>query len=212
MYRLKITDFDLKIDKISTLNSMGFYNSNLNYSDISDTYDCLLNDLFKISNAVGIIAVDNHKLNFDCFRVCDTTIYVIYTLGIEICNYIDLKLKKSYLEYIMSNSIADRLLFSMEYKLNEAIKRYCIENDLGVIIRAEPSNDIDIYAQKIIWEETLADKLGIHINDKFVLSPVKTNTFILGAKSQSKSLNLEHSCSSCKSVNCSIKDENKNRR
>lgn len=212
MERIIVKDFKFNIDKNSILNSIQCYRDNRDFDKISIMYEFLKATAFDLVKPKAVFLISYNKNIFVSPHLtnCSHLIYVAYTIGSDISEQIYKFFKAdNYLKAIFLDTIANKILFNMEDTLLNVIKQYCIERDLGINIRLEPSKELNLESQKIILEELQANQLiGIDITQNYMLYPIKSNTFILGADKCYKHFDMNHSCNKCNMISCKMRDEN----
>lgn len=212
MERVIVKDFKFNIDKNSVLNSIQCYRDNRDFDKISIMYEFLKATAFDLVKPKAVFLISHNKNIFVSPHLtdCSHLIYVAYTIGSDISKQIYKFFKANdYLKAIFLDTMANKILFNMEDTLLNVIKQYCIERDLGINIRLEPSKELNLKTQKIILEELQANQLiGIDITQNYMLYPIKSNTFILGADKCYKHFDMNHSCNKCNMISCKMRDEN----
>lgn len=112
-----------------------------------------------------------------------------------------------YVAGMMFDAMADDILFQMDDLLKEDIIAICKEKNYGIKARLEAPNDIEMRAQKTVWEITDALNIAnIQIIESFMYDPVKTLANIYLLDESCNDFNVKHNCESCSSHDCPFRE------
>lgn len=209
MERIVIRNFDLQPNKQEIFKLINCQEDSFIYDKTSKLYESLKILAYDLIKPKAVITFDNeiNDLKSEYLNKCTTIIYVIMTLGSQISDKVTELFKAGkYLDSIILNGIADYFIFNMENILIPKIKSECLKKGLGLQKRLEISNELLLESQKIILEKTKAKELiNLDMTNEYMLEPIKSYTFVLGANDCVSNSNIEHSCNGCMSINCKMK-------
>lgn len=186
---IKITEFDVKINKENVLNAVNCFPQSFVYSYVSHEYD-------RIFPAAECMLRPAAYARFTGDKV-----YCLITVGREISDYS----KRLFdcgeaMDGLIANAIADDFIFAMDEVLSERIKSECAARNKGILKRLEAPSDIEPENQKEILDAI--GGCGVTLTDGFMFEPVKTCGYILELTDDTGIFNAQHDCSKCKSINC----------
>lgn len=209
MERIVITNFDLQLNKQEIFKLINCQEDSFIYDKTSKLYESLKIVAYDLIKPKAVITFDTeiNCLKSEYLNKCTVVIYVIMTLGSQISDKVTELFKAGkYLDSIILNGIADYFIFNMENILIPKIQSECLRKGLGLQKRLELSKELLLETQKIILENTKAKELiNVDITNEYMLEPIKSYTFVLGANDCASRLDIEHSCNGCMSINCKMK-------
>ena len=207
---IKIDNIKLKSNQESVLFLIDCFPDSPIYDEVINEYITLEKETRNVIEPFallqfGEIKDDVETKNYETATPC---CYVFYTIGNKIkeisSNYFG---EGKYLEGMIVNAIADDYLFQLDKELKEEIRKICQDRNIGVIERLEIPMDMPMEAQKVVLEETKADKiLNISVTEGYMFTTVKSNCFILILSKDVEQMNLKHDCSKCNQINCKLRD------
>lgn len=207
---MKITDFDIRIDKENVLGL-------IDCKPDCPVYEAVLEDFEEVLPVAYEKLAPSALLEFGDISGYDLTeygddireaLFCIESVGSEISTWTTSFFHDgNYVKGMLANAIADDYLFQMDYELQDVIVNLCKERNLGVLRRLEAPQDISIEAQRTAWEVTRAEKeIGLGIKESFMLNPVKSNCQIYLVKKDCDLWNTAHDCSKCPRIDCKMKN------
>lgn len=207
---MKITDFDIRIDKENVLGL-------IDCKPDSPVYETVLEDFEEVFPVAYEKLAPSALLEFGEISEYDLTeygddireaLFCIESVGSEISAWATSFFHDgNYVKGMLANAIADDYLFQMDYELQDVIVNLCKERNLGVLRRLEAPQDISMKAQKTAWEVTrAAEEIGLGIKESYMLDPVKSNCQIYLVKEGCDLWNTEHDCSKCPRTDCKMRN------
>ena len=131
---------------------------------------------------------------------------LLYTLGSKVSDYIaELFEEGEYLKATFADAMADACLFAMEAEWKEILRRECNIRKRGVSRRMEAPRDFEITVQKKVWELLEGERIGVSLTSGHMFSPVKTMCLLFLLSEDCSQDKMEHDCSRCGNVRCSIR-------
>mgnify|MGYP000856851071 FL=1 len=215
------------IEKPSVLRFLG-------YKDINKVPNTILakvdSSLKKIPEISGNIIYDEFKFNIDTenkkillnsvnsfcgeeisktLSGCDFLVMAISTLENDF--------KKTYEEIALGGTIYEMIIDAIgTAALNDINNRFWVKlvdkyKNRGYTLteRLAPGDDNwSLADQETIFSILDGDKIGVKLNEKYIMQPEKSLTMVYGIKKgKSSSLKKEHSCEKCSLTSCSFRKE-----
>lgn len=186
---IKITDFNIKINKENILKT-------LKCDENSPVYEHVLRELDRLLPAVECLIKPSAYVSFKSDRA-----YCVLSAGKEISDYS----KRLFdigeaIDGLIVNAVADDYIFSMDAELSEIIKTKCAELKKGISKRLEAPADIELQNQKEIIDA--CSPCGVTLTDGFMLNPMKSMAYILELTDDTEIFNAQHDCSKCRCSDC----------
>ncbi len=207
---IKIDNIKLKSNKDSVLFLIDCFPESPIYNEVVDEYIRLEEETRNVIEPLALLEFGSIKDNLRAknYETATPCCYVFYTIGDKIKeisnNYFE---EGNYLEGMIVNAIADDYLFQLDEELKEIIGQICKERNVGVMERLEIQVDMAMEAQKVVLEETKADKiLNISVTEGYMFTIVKSNCFVFILSKDVDQMNLKHDCSKCNQINCKLRD------
>lgn len=189
MNKLKITDFNIKVNKENVLKVVNCFPGNPVYEHVSREYDRLL------PAAECLFEPEAYA----CFK--DNRVYCLITAGQAISDYSKRLFDSGEgLDGLIVNAIADDFVFAMDDVLSGYVKTECAARNKGIAKRLEAPGDIPLEVQRDIIEA--AGSNAVSLTEGLMFEPVKTCGYILELTDDAGIFNAQHDCSKCKSKNC----------
>lgn len=208
---IKLENFQLKSNKEIVLNMIECYPDSPIYDQVSQEYENLNLETKNMIKPIALLKFGELKESFQIknFQAPRPVCYVFYTIGDEIKDlskaYFD---QGNYLAGMLVNAIADDYLMEMGQELEEIIEEQCKDKGIGVIERLTIPKDMPMEAQKLVLQETKADKiLNIGLTEGYMFTSVKSNCFILILSDDASQMNLKHDCSKCDMDDCKLRQD-----
>lgn len=207
-----IENFKYEVKKEDILKILRCNNESNAYLQICDICDLILKDIDKIISPKALYKFKNMNNNIDVEEIksLSSIVYCFLTLGDKISEEIERYFKEDkYIEGMILDTIADYILFDLSNQLYEMICEEAKNKGLGLTNRFSPGSEgFPIEKQKYIIDEFSEFKdLKIEITEGFMLKPLKSLTFVMGAD---KCLNIkrnENECLKCTSINCPFRKD-----
>lgn len=132
--------------------------------------------------------------------------YCLMTLGSAVESYLSLCVKKSLLQGIVADSLAQELFFQIDGTMTEILRRECHRRNTGIIRRLEAPCQLPFEAQKEILEHVERHiSSGITLSSSYVFEPPRTMGYILETAPGQSCFHAAHSCSGCGKKDCQRK-------
>ena len=206
---MKITDFDIRINKENVLRLIDCYADSPVYDEVSADLEEIIPIAYEMLTPVAV-------LEFGDFSKYETrehgtgerkVLFCIESVGEDIsrlaATFFD---KGNYVKGMLADAIADDCLFQLDRLLEEEVKAICKEKNYGVIKRLEAPQDVPIEIQKTAWEVTRAEEeIGLKIKESYMLDPVKSNCQVYLLQEGCNEFRTEHDCSRCPKVDCKMR-------
>lgn len=208
--QIKVTKFNLKSNQDIVLRLIDCYPDSPIYEEMQQEYNEIEPLASSLIEPVAIIEFGELKdsVSTTDYKKGTPSCYVFMSIGDKVKKLSQKYFEEgNYLAGMLVNAIADDYLFRLDNELQVHIKKACHERHVGVIKRLGIPNDIPMYAQKVILEETGANRdLGIGVTEGYMYTTVKSNGYILILSETDKRMNIEHDCSNCSFVDCKMRD------
>lgn len=214
------------IEKPSVLRFLGYKDINKVPNTILAKVDSVLN---KIPEILGNIIYDEFKFGLDAknkkillnernsfcgdkiFKTlsdCNSLVIAISTLENDF--------KKIY-EKIASGGVIYEMIIDAigTAALNDINNRFCIKlvdeykhRGYGLTERLAPGdNNWSLADQKTIFSVLDGNRIGVKLNEKYIMEPEKSLTMVYGIKEGKSSSLKEHNCEKCSLTSCSFRKE-----
>lgn len=136
-------------------------------------------------------------------------LYVLLTLGPAVTRQSDrLAADHQFTEDLIFNAMADSCLFAFEKQVLQQLPRLCAERHVGIAARHESGVDIPLSVNREAYDAVAAQRtLGITLTDDLVFIPEKTMCVVFDLTDDTSQMNLTHSCSSCRKIDCPNRQE-----
>lgn len=186
---IKITEFDIKINKDNVLKAVSCFPDSPVYAHVSREYDRILPEAERLLKPRAYA------------RFIDSGVYCLITAGSGISDYSKRLFDKGEaIGGLLVNAVADEFIFAVDEALGERIKTECAARERGIARRLEAPADMPPERQAEILD--LVGESGVTLTDGLMLEPVKSLGYILELTSDDAVFNAQHDCSKCKSLSC----------
>lgn len=186
---IKITKFDIKINKDNVLKAVSCFPDSPVYAHVSREYDRVLPEAERLLEPRAYA------------RFSNGAVYCLITAGSGISDYSKCLFDEGEaIGGLLVNAIADELIFAIDEALGERIKTECAAREKGIARRLDAPANMPLERQAEIIDAVGED--GVTLTDGLMLEPVKSLGYILELTSDDAVFNAQHDCSKCKSVNC----------
>lgn len=134
----------------------------------------------------------------------DYIIMAVATVGDEM----DKKIKGlfdngDYFKGFLYDTIASDALEYLTKSLWQDLMKEAKVNGFGITHRLCPGDSRwDIKDQKIIFKNLDASKIGVVLNDSFMMNPIKSSSIVYGIGKNVKTSLVDHDCDECELVDC----------
>lgn len=194
-----IDSFNIKVEINKILNLIECYPENDLYMHSINLFSEIEKDFYNNIKPRGRFIL---KKDIPCYF--NNAIFVLYTIGEEINIFIsDLFNKGDYLKGVIANAMADNYLIQMDKVFCENITNFYLKDHFKFTQKLIPAENIDIKYQKDICSNLNSDELlNISINESYVLNPLKSSSFIVGADKDLQYKTISHNCSKCNLKEC----------
>ena len=206
---MKITDFNIRINKENVLELIDCYADSPVYDEVSADLEEIIPIAYEMLTPVAV-------LKFGDFSKYESiehgtgegkALFCIESVGEEIsrlaANFFD---RGNYVKGMLADAIADDCLFQLDHLLEERVKAICKEKNYGVIKRLEAPQDVPIEIQKTAWEVTRAEEeIGLKIKESYMLDPIKSNCQVYLLQEGCNEFRTEHDCSRCPKTECKMR-------
>ena len=203
------TDFQLELDKNVVFRLLDCHEDSPAYEQIDEEYEEKYQYVAGLAEPKAAYCIDECTQGSELLSSCEENglIYVFLTIGCKISEYSsNLFQQGDVLAGMMSDAIADALLFNVQDQLTEEIRRVCREKGLGIARRLEAPSDIPMQMQKEILDKSKAEiPFQAGVTEGFMYSPVKSTGYILVTTTDVEKFNGKHNCRTCKAVNCKMR-------
>lgn len=212
---VKITEFDIKINKDTAFQLIDLYPGNPVYDEVLIEYDEIERKVmeaihpvayFKIGKLFDEIAgyiEENDQCSID-----NPVVYVLMTLGDEVNDLSNHYFKEGdYLLGLLINAMSDAYLFQVDDMLRDRITEFCKTKRYGIAKRLDAPINLPMNVQKDILDEIKREEpLSIHVTEGFMYTTIKTMGYLILLTSEEKGISYEgHNCSSCSVKNCKLR-------
>ncbi len=186
---IKITEFDIKINKDNVLRAVSCFPDSPVYENVSREYDRVLPEAERLLKPSAYA------------RFSTGAVYCLITVGSGISDYSKRLFDEGEaIGGLLVNAAADEFIFAMDEVLGERIKTECAAREKGIAKRAEAPADMPLERQAEIIDAV--GESGVALTDGLMLEPVKSLGYILELTSDGAVFNAQHDCSKCKILNC----------
>ena len=220
----------IQFDKETAFGLMQCGKDNPMYEELEGLYEELKQEMMQVVEQEGIL---DFAADFDIFHekgnampdessgeestasndsmdgketVSDEYVILLYTLGAKVSDYIaELFEEGEYLKATLADAMADSCLFAMEAEWKEILRRECNLRKRGVARRMEAPRDFEAAVQKRALELLEGERIGVSITSGYMFSPVKTMCLLFLLSEDCSQDRMEHDCSRCGNVRCSIR-------
>lgn len=206
---MKITDFNIRINKENVLELIDCYADSPVYDEVSADLEEIIPIAYEMLTPVAV-------LKFGDFSKYESiehgtgegkALFCIESVGEEISRLAaDFFDRENYVKGMLADAIADDCLFQLDHLLEERVKAICKEKNYGVIKRLEAPQDVPIEIQKTAWEVTRAEEeIGLKIKESYMLDPIKSNCQVYLLQEGCNEFRTEHDCSRCPKTECKMR-------
>lgn len=206
---MKITDFNIRINKENVLKLIDCYADSPVYDEVSADLEEIIPIAYEMLTPVAV-------LKFGDFSKYESiehgtgegkALFCIESVGEEISRLAaDFFDRGNYVKGMLADAIADDCLFQLDHLLEERVKAICKEKNYGVIKRLEAPQDVPIEIQKTAWEVTRAEEeIGLKIKESYMLDPIKSNCQVYLLQEGCNEFRTEHDCSRCPKTECKMR-------
>ena len=206
---MKITDFNIRINKENVLELIDCYADSPVYDEVSADLEEIIPIAYEMLTPVAV-------LKFGDFSKYESiehgtgegkALFCIESVGEEISRLAaDFFDRGNYVKGMLADAIADDCLFQLDHLLEERVKAICKEKNYGVIKRLEAPQDVPIEIQKTAWEVTRAEEeIGLKIKESYMLDPIKSNCQVYLLQEGCNEFRTEHDCSRCPKTECKMR-------
>lgn len=206
---MKITDFNIRINKENVLELIDCYADSPVYDEVSADLEEIIPIAYEMLTPVAV-------LKFGDFSKYESiehgtgegkALFCIESVGGEISRLAaDFFDRGNYVKGMLADAIADDCLFQLDHLLEERVKAICKEKNYGVIKRLEAPQDVPIEIQKTAWEVTRAEEeIGLKIKESYMLDPIKSNCQVYLLQEGCNEFRTEHDCSRCPKTECKMR-------
>ena len=206
---MKITDFNIIINKENVLELIDCYADSPVYDEVSADLEEIIPIAYEMLTPVAV-------LKFGDFSKYESiehgtgegkALFCIESVGEEISRLAaDFFDRGNYVKGMLADAIADDCLFQLDHLLEERVKAICKEKNYGVIKRLEAPQDVPIEIQKTAWEVTRAEEeIGLKIKESYMLDPIKSNCQVYLLQEGCNEFRTEHDCSRCPKTECKMR-------
>ena len=210
---MKITDFNIRINKENVLELIDCYADSPVYDEVSADLEEIIPIAYEMLTPVAV-------LKFGDFSKYESiehgtgegkALFCIESVGEEISRLAaDFFDRGNYVKGMLADAIADDCLFQLDHLLEERVKAICKEKNYGVIKRLEAPQDVPIEIQKTAWEVTRAEEeIGLKIKESYMLDPIKSNCQVYLLQEGCNEFRTEHDCSRCPKTECKMRHGDK---
>ena len=207
---IELKDLNVKLSRDEVLRLMDCYEDSPIYEEVLEEYEeikeemlnmCRASVLFKFAQA------DERLLSKNLLSGTEV-VYALYSIGGGISAYsTQCFASGDYLKGMLSDAMADSLLFSLENEVRETLREECSRRHFGIARRLEAPRDMPMEAQKVIHEETEAKKLlGIDISSGHMFDPVKSNGVVFILTEDETVFKSQHDCRTCNRLDCKMRN------
>jgi len=191
--------YELRIDDNleAVLKSIDCHKSSLNYPSYKSTMENLSEKYIALIKPIGYVLVDENTvpIRIQCFVTVGEAIETVINTCFETHNY---------LEAMMLNALADRILFGATHHLYELISTHYLEAQKFLSTRFEPGNsDVSMSVQGDIVDSMKREyALDINITEAYMISPMKSLAYYYEISDENCSFGIDHDCSACGAESC----------
>lgn len=208
--RIKLKDFHIELNRDRVFHFVDCYPDSPVYQEVIKEYTDLEAEVYSSIKPEAILQFGNlnplaHAIDYEAgVPAC----YVIMTVGNKISEISSQYFEEgNYLAGMLTNAMADDYLLQLDDKVSKIVKSQCLIRHKGVIQRLEVPSDIPMEAQKVVLNETGADKLlNMQVTEGYMFTTVKTSCFILILTEDENIFKLQHNCKKCNSINCKMRE------
>lgn len=206
---MKITDFDIKIDKENVLKLVNCYPESPVYEAVVSDLEAILPEAYQKLRPKAVLEFG--EISKDASAEAGAgegkAIFCVETVGGEMSAWSAALFEEgNYVKGMLADAIADDCLFQMDRIIGERIERMGRDEKYGVTKRLEAPQDVSIEMQKTAWEITRAEEeLGIKLKESFMLDPVKSCCQIYMIEEGCVEYRVEHSCENCSCEDCKMR-------
>lgn len=206
---MKLTDFDIRINKENVLRLIDCYADSPVYEEVAADLEEIIPIAYEMLTPVAVLEFGD----FSKYEIIEhgtdegKALFCIESVGEDIsrlsATFFD---KGNYVKGMLADAIADDCLFQLDRRLEKRVKAICKEKNYGVIKRLEAPQDVPIEIQKTVWKVTRAEEeIGLKIKESYMLDPVKSNCQVYLLQEGCNEFRTEHDCSRCPKVDCKMR-------
>lgn len=200
------TDFNVNFNPKTVMQMINCTENSNIYNDMLEEFSDLAKDSIKKIKPIALMKFGEipKEIANDDIKEGTKALFVLISVGDELSKSSTKAFEEGdYVSGLMLDVMADDVLFQLDGLLKKDIISICKEKKYGIKQRLEPPNNIDISAQKTVWEITDALNIAnIQIKDSFMFDPVKTIALVYVLEEACENFNVSHSCEKCTSYNC----------
>lgn len=203
-------ELKVSIHRDEVLRQIDCYEGSDLYEEVIDEYEEILDEMLSLCEPVFLMEYEKIGPELARYDVPEGTpvLMVLYSIGKGISEYsTNAFARGDYLKGMLADAMADSALFSLEKEYAPILKEACADLQMGISRRLEAPQDIDMTAQKVIFEKTHAHELcGMEISTGYMLNPVKSNA-VLYVLTEDKDVFLyQHNCRNCGRYDCKMRN------
>lgn len=206
---IKLENIPVRVKKKDVLCQVGCSQESPVYEEVAAEYEALKTEMLALCRPVVLFrfAGLDESLATEKWKAGTPVVYALYSIGGEISRYSTAAFASGdYLKGMLSDAIADSLLFSLEDGAACSLKEACAQRQKGVAGRLEAPNDIPMEAQRVIHRETEAKaSCGIGITSGFMFDPVKSSGVVYLLTDDEALFLNQHDCGSCSRTDCPMR-------
>lgn len=202
-----VEKFEFRLDKDEVFRSIDLKKNSKAYSNISEVYNVLIDEINDLTKPIGIFYFENKPKIFKNIGIdhCNKIVYCIITIGYEISEKIEEYLKNGkYIEALLIDAMADELIREYSMQMQNIINIEAKNRNIGLTNKIYPgNNDFDITYQEYILDKLNAkEKLNLKITENYMIKPIKSVSYIYGSSKDIDIANYSHECLECSTLNC----------
>lgn len=202
---MKITEFEITIQKENVLRLIDCYPESPVYESVSKEYKEIIFQAYERLNPIALLEYGQLLKEGDC-------LFCIETVGQDISDFVtELFEQGHYVKGMLVDAIADEYLFQMDEIVQNIAMEVCKEKNFGIKKRLEAMHNAPLETQKTAWEVTHArEEMGLHLKESGMFEPLKTNCQVYILQEGCATYQTEHQCEGCSQFEtCKVRNNRK---
>lgn len=198
------------LDREEVLRNIDCYEDSPIYEEVISEFEEIKEEMMALCEPVLLLKFDvlDDGLVTEDAPQGSRVVYALFSIGDKISTYsTEAFWCGDYMKGMLSDAIADSLLFSLEREAEELLRTECAVRHVGIAKRLEAPVHIPMTAQRVIHEKTEAFGMrGIKISSGYMFEPVKSNGILFMLTENENVFKSQHDCRKCDRADCKMRN------
>lgn len=203
-------ELKVEINRDEVFRQIDCYEDSELYEEVVEEYEEIEQEILSLCEPVFLMEYGNIGPELSRAGVPEgaPVIFALYSVGRGPSDYSTGAFARGdYLKGMLADAMADSALFSLEKEYAPLLKEACAGKKVGISRRMEAPQDIDMEAQKVVFEKTRAGELcGMSISSGYMLDPVKSNAVVYMLTDDPHVFMHQHNCRNCDRYDCKMRN------